>query len=132
MSRKFQRGFSLVELVIVITILGVLGAISVPMYQGHVRSTNRATAKALLVEGAQSLQGYFTRNNTFIGATVGNTGAGAQVSEYSTGSNYKVSLDIPDAGSFTLTATAQGGQSKDKCPVLTVDHLGRKTPADCW
>lgn len=132
MNVKVQRGFTLIELLIVITVLGILAAITVPMYQGHVRSSNRAAAKALLVEGSQNMEKFFTRNNSFEGAVVGDTASGAQVTEYSQASKYKLTLDIPDATTFTLTATAQGAQSQDKCPVLSVDHLGRKTPADCW
>ncbi len=67
--RKDQKGFTLIELIVVVAILGVLAAIAIPMYSDYRSSAYRSAAKAALVEGAQNMERYYTRFNSYDGGT---------------------------------------------------------------
>ncbi|NOY12218.1 MAG: prepilin-type N-terminal cleavage/methylation domain-containing protein, partial [Deltaproteobacteria bacterium] len=60
--QKTQTGFSLIELLVVIAIIGTLAGIAIPMYSNYRENAYRAAAKTALVEGAQNMERYFTRN----------------------------------------------------------------------
>ena len=125
--QKERNGFTLVELIIVMACLGILAAIAVPMYNEHIRQSHRATAKAALVEAAQNMERYYTRNNTYAGAAVDppSSGGGRYLLDFSGG---------PTASTFTIRGVPQGAQVADKCGTLTINQAGAKTPslAGCW
>lgn len=73
--RLRQGGFTLVEMLIVLALMGILTAIAVPQYNAYRIRSNRADAKVALVEGAQRMERYFTRSSSFIGADSAATGA---------------------------------------------------------
>lgn len=131
---KKQRGFTLIELLIVIAILGILAAISVPLYSNYRTKAFRTSAKADLVEGAQNMERYFTRNNSYVGAVVGDTAAGDQVQQWTEGRKYELSIDaLSDATTFKLRATPQF--TENKCGYLEITQTGAKSsqfPGNCW
>jgi type IV pilus assembly protein PilE len=128
MDLQKQAGFSLIELLIAMAILGILAAIATPMYNNYRLSAGRADGKVALVQGAQLMERYFTQNNTYVGATIG---TGGTVPELSESGNYQLSFSAgPTATSFTLTATGQGTQAASE--PMTINQTGLKTPAACW
>lgn len=132
---KAQRGFSLIELLVVITILGLLAAIAVPAYSSYRQRANRAEARTTLLEAAQIAERHFVRNNSYIGADVPDT---------SPHRLYRIDFvpdGVPIGSAFTLTATAQGSQGGDRdCTTFSItstgaktgkNHLGVENPS-CW
>ena len=65
-----QNGFSLIELLIVIAIIGILAGIAYPNYQEYVARARRADAKTVLLENAQFLERFYTQNGTYVGAAL--------------------------------------------------------------
>jgi type IV pilus assembly protein PilE len=66
-KRMKARGFTLVELMIVIAVLAILAAIAVPSYYRQVEKSRRADAQSALLSAAQTLERCFTRTNTYVG-----------------------------------------------------------------
>lgn len=127
MIRMNQKGFTLIEMLVVITVLGILAAIAVPLYKDHVSKAHRASAKSALMEDAQAVERYFTTQNTYVGAPVA-----VAATE---GGKYTITLSETSATDFLLTATPVGSQAADPCGTLTIDEKGAKTPASpgyCW
>ncbi len=128
MTRRLQRGFTLIELMIVVAVVGILAAIAIPSYQDSVRKSRRAQAKADLVEYAQMAERWFTVNNSYAAFTLPPDRETPQ---------YDIQVNAA-ATTFTLTATPEDGQAEDRCGTLTINQAGRKThstsvPAqDCW
>jgi type IV pilus assembly protein PilE len=128
------RGFTLIELIIVIAIVALLVAVALPSYRDHVRKSRRAEAQAYLmsVAGRQSQFLVDTRAYAATLATI-NIPTPADVS-----ASYVVTLNVA-AGpppTFTLTAAPMAGtdQVNEKCGTLTIDQTGAKTAAlsSCW
>jgi type IV pilus assembly protein PilE len=124
MRHKHIQGFSIVELLIVVAILGILAAIAIPQYSRYVLDSRRTDGKAALVEAAQMMERHFTNNHSYVGASIP---AGSE------NGYYALTVTAADATSFTIQATAQGRQAGDQlCATMTINHLGLKTPPECW
>lgn len=141
---KKMVGFTLIELIIAVAIIGIIAAIALPSYQSTVRKSNRAEAKTELTDVAQRLQRCYTLYAKFNdGVNCGVYKDLTDADNYITrgGQYYKITIGIPAAGNppettYRLTATAvKAPQTQDTvgdCNVLTLDYTGLKRPADCW
>ncbi len=126
-----NKGFSLIELLVVLGILLTLMGIAIPAYNQYRISSLRSAARAYLIEAAQTLERHFVRNNTYATATIATGGTLEPTAE---GGLYTIAWSAgPTQNTYTLQATAGGGQAGDTaCPSLTINHLGAKLPAACW
>ncbi len=124
-----QRGFTLIELMIVVAIVAILAAIVYPSYQAQVIQTRRSTASACLLELAQFMERYYTTKMTYSGATLPSTQCQTDLAGY-----YVFQFSGTPGSDYTIQAVAQGVQAtKDAaCTPLAITHTGSKTPAGCW
>ncbi len=135
--RGKHRGFTLIELMMVIAIIAILAAIAYPSYQDSVRKTRRGQAKANLVEIADRMEKCHTVNNSYNNCFGGtNTLPSPLNRSPQTGSGifYDVSLGTVAQNTFTLTATPRDDQATDVCGNLTLNHQGARgaSQTDCW
>lgn len=136
--RARQAGFSLIEILIVLALMGILTAIAVPQYNAYRLRANRADAKVALVEGAQRMERFFTRASTYLGADDAVTGA--KLPDKSGSGLYTIGFEgVLTAGGFVLQAVPTGAQAADDCGTLKIDQTGRKwaekggtAVAGCW
>ncbi|CAN7492922.1 prepilin-type N-terminal cleavage/methylation domain-containing protein [Acidovorax sp. LjRoot129] len=138
MNTKLQQGFTLIEVMIVVAIVGILTAIALPSYQEYIARGRRAEARAGLLQAAQWLE----RASTATGQYPATAAFPPNLTTVPSG-GYAISLLSPSAGAgtFLLTATRQGPQANDPCGNYTLNQAGArgslllsggKTLADCW
>lgn len=127
-NTQSHSGFTLIELMIVVAILGILASIALPSYQEHMRVSRRTDARDALVNVAQRLERQYTATNSYAGGSIVKDAAIA-----SPGGFYDVAATVLSSGAYTLVATAKAPQDKDtSCKTMSMTHTGSKTPAACW
>ena len=134
MMRKWG-GFSLIEIMIVVVIIGIIASIGYPAYQNYVREARRTDAYTTLTDIAAKLERHFNDNNVYV---TGLTALGYSSATPTSPEGYYVVTATagPTATistSYTLTAAAQSPQTSDTgCTSIVLNSAGSKTPATCW
>lgn len=134
-ARK-QLGFTLIELMIAVTVMGVLIAIALPTYQEYSERSRRADAKAALLRAAQWLERASTATGAYPVMTAAQfTATGLDISE---ARHYVLTLNPSTATAFTLTATP-AVIADTRCGNMTLTNTGVKgrtgtgmTAVECW
>jgi type IV pilus assembly protein PilE len=135
--RTIARGFTLIELMIVVVVVAILASIAIPSYRQYVLRTNRTEAKRTLLNVAAAQEKFYLQNNTYAGPSALETAppGGLGIGDTTENRHYAVVIGTGDASAFSATATAQGGQTDDSsCASFTINQAGVKTAtnADCW
>ncbi len=125
-----NQGFSLIELLITIVVVGILAAIALPAYTSQLRKSARAEAQSFMTTAAGNQQQYLLNRRAYASslADLGATVPGDLSGKYT----LAVAASNGPPPHFTLTATAVGAQALDACPTLVIDNAGNRTPAACW
>lgn len=133
-----NRGFTLIELMIVVAIVAILAAVAYPSYINHVTKTRRAAAAGCTLEAAQFMERYYTTNLTYVDARLPNTQCMNDLADY-----YTIQLDGAGAAAstYTVQAVPKGSQADrdKKCGTLTLDQAGTRgeggtasNASECW
>ncbi len=120
-----QRGFTLIELMIVLVIIGIVASIAYPSYTRYVQKSVRTDAHAGLMRAASELERCNTRTYSYANCD--------NVPTTSPEKHYTIEVATGDQnGGYTLTATTKSGQDDGCDEPLTLDAQGTQSPDECW
>ncbi|MEJ6819547.1 type IV pilin protein [Pseudomonas sp. LF-5] len=130
--RRVNRGFTLIEIMIVIAIIGIIITIAAPSYTEYLKKGRRAEVVSLLSEQVQILERFYTKNNVYTGIT-----------GLSAGNDFYTLTPTVTDQTFLLTATRKAGttMATDRCGDFTLTNTGVRsmnnattglTTKDCW
>lgn len=132
---KRSTGFTLIEMMIVLVVIGILASIAVPSYQSYITRNNRSEGQALLNDAAARQERFFTQNNQYA-TTVAQLGLASANSRTNV---YQLQINRPNTTQYTLSATPINKQAQDvDCGTYRLDQDGNRTitgrlsAADCW
>jgi type IV pilus assembly protein PilE len=146
-ARRRARGFTLIELMIVIGVVAILSTIAVSSYRTYVRRANRTEARLILLAVQVAQEKFFLQNNAYAQdmatvtaaptATPPGLGVGLGAGNVTNGGHYVISFAAATANTYTIQADATGNQTADTaaCLKFTINEQGVRTPADstgCW
>lgn len=125
-----RTGFTLIELMITVAVVAILAAIALPNYTEYVRRSERANARASLMQLAQCLERTLTLNSQYVVATCA---VGFDTAKYT----MSIVPGVAPIRTYVLRATPTPPWSDPTCDVLSLDNLGMKsssvgTVASCW
>lgn len=128
-SRR-RSGFTLIELMIAVAIIGILSAIAYPSYGQYLVRSNRSAAQSYLMELAQAQVQYKADTRSYADSV---TDLGLPVPD-AIGAKYEVEIALSDGPpqGFTITATPVENSVQDGDGELTIDQAGTRTPGDKW
>lgn len=133
-----QSGFTLIELMVVVLVLGVLAGLAYASYENATIASRRKAAAACLMEASQFMERFYTTELTYVGAVVP-----ALSCQTDLAGQYAIELAASDATTYSMTATPVAGsrqETKDgaKCGTLGLNQSGTKTKtgsapvSECW
>lgn len=125
--KNHNSGFTLIELMIVVMVIGILATIAIPAYNDSVRKGKRADGKAALTSLANTLERCYTQYGSY------NSGSCSITSPQNSESGYYSITITRGATTFSLSAAGQNGQENDTgCTPLTLNQTNVKGPSGCW
>ncbi len=128
-----EKGFTLMELMITVLIIGIISAIAYPAYTTQVSKARQADAQGSLVSLANAMERFFTQNSTFIDAAVGVGGIFPNEAPLDgTVKYYDLSIRSQTATTYTVRATPKGAQTDTGCiELLSIGTKNHYAEDDC-
>jgi type IV pilus assembly protein PilE len=125
-----HEGFTLIELMITIVIIGILVGVALPGYQNSVRKSHRSAAQAEMLDIANREQQYLLANRSYT-ATLSNLGYSVPTE---VAARYTCTVSVTSTGlpTFTVSCAPTSLQSASGFSTLTLDSTGAKAPAGEW
>ncbi|MGY1459556.1 type IV pilin protein [Luteimonas sp. A534] len=127
-SARGASGFTLIEVMVVVAIIGIIASIALPSYNEHVRKTRRAAGGACALAVAQQLERFYTANMTYTGVV-----ANTAICQDSALDYYNIVV-VANGRTYTISANPTGTHSGDACGTLGVNQAGTRDAdgTNCW
>ncbi len=130
-----SRGFTLIELIVVMLIVAVVTAIAIPSYSAQVEKTRRVEGTSALLELVVLMERYYANNGTYLAATPAALAGSASTEN----GYYGLTINPLVAESYTLLAAPSGIHTGDDCGSFSLDSIGNQSVTggslavdDCW
>lgn len=140
-----KAGFTLVELVVAVALIGIIMAIAVPQFNEYIRASKRADATGVLTEAGQFMERNFSNTGSYLSDSAGNNvalPAGLTVAPRSASAGeayYNISfVGTPTDSAFTLQAVPVNSMNGDSCGTFTLTNTGVRAVSgsrplgECW
>jgi type IV pilus assembly protein PilE len=126
-NKKTHLGFTLIELMMVVVIVGILARVAIPSYMSYLEKGRLTTAKGIMQEMAQLVERSYSLNNAYPAASAIPTSLtqSPKVGE-STKKYYDITYTLTASDSYTIVATAASGYTPSTCPKLQLNSTGEK------
>lgn len=129
-----NKGFSLIELIVVIAIIALLAVYALPNYRQYVVRSKRVEAQNKVLEVAGMYEKFYANTNAYPTDVKGGGTALSLTNAYLRWDDYVIRHQNFNGNGWRIRAFARGQQKTDdpSCQQIRFDNLGRKTPAECW
>ncbi len=136
---KPRQGFSLIELMMTVAIVGILAGVAFPAYVSQMAKAKRSEGQAALLDLSTRMERFYSENRTYEGANIAGNNTSTLLPSTLTYPDgyYNLSISNQTDSSYTLIATPNSGTHKDEdCGSLTLTHTGVKGSSTgdekCW
>ena len=140
--KKYNKGFTLIELMIVVVIIGLIMAYAIPSYQRQVIVSKRTEAQNAIMQIAAAEEKHNGVCNVYTTTIAGSgndcNSLGLGGAQFMTSTNYTFSVAVDAAVGYTISGVARAGSTQVNdnfgvnCTTLQLNALGQKLPLDCW
>jgi type IV pilus assembly protein PilE len=136
-----QAGFSLVELLVVLVIMGVLSAVALPGYTRYVQRGNRTEVMAALLEAQHFMERYYSANGQYLSPANAVPMLPQRLQRIPIQGTVRYQLSVREAtvNSYLLQAVPEGSMAGDVCGNLTINQTGLRgvlnstnSVSECW
>ena len=140
-DRQYRHaGFSLVELLVVLVIMGVLSAVALPAYTRYVQRGHRTEAMAALLESQHFMERYYSANGQYLSPANALPLLPQRLQGIPSQGTVRYQLSVREAtlNSYVLQAVPEGSMARDVCGILTINQAGlrgvnsTRSVAECW
>ena len=128
--KEMQQGFTLIEMMIAVAIIGILASIALPSYTEYIIRSNRAAAKSEMLAIANREEQFLLANRAYASKSDIAASGYSLPSQVSAKYNYEITLGTGTVPTYEIKFTAKGSQVGDG--ILTLNSAGVKTPPDKW
>jgi type IV pilus assembly protein PilE len=141
MNRPACSGFTLIELMTALLIIGLLAALAWPSYRDHLTRSQRAQAAVTLLQAQQFMERHHSVQGSYLSASGARLELPAALQAVRANGEvvYRLQIEAADAVSYRLLANPQGPMLADPCGALILEHTGAKgrtgsaaSVAQCW